>query len=123
MEHLVAVAVHLDTGTVRYFITWGRIQDTVDPVPLEQLILAHRQRFGLDGRAVAARVCPTLQEAALQPLFHEALFSFSQQRIPFGWRYHAWRGRIDRRMRAGKEIYALGNSETVATAEHNARDS
>ena len=57
MEDIVAVAVELENREVRYFLTWGRIQATVDPVPLEKLILAQSGHFALDGKAVKARLC------------------------------------------------------------------
>lgn len=108
MEDLVAIAVELDTGDVRYFITWGRIQQSVDPKPLARLILEQCHHFALGGTALTARVCTTLQEAAQQPLFYEALFSFAQQKIPFGPEYQQWREAINVRMHEGKELYLLG---------------
>ena len=108
MEDLVAVAVELDTGDVRYFITWGRIQHPVDPKPLAHLILEQSHRFALGGNALTARVCTTLQEAAQQPLFYEALFTFAQRAIPFGPDYAQWREDINVRMHEGKELYLLG---------------
>ena len=65
MEDLVAVAVELDNGEERFFMAWGRIQDTVDPEPLEQLVFSHCTGYSLGGRAVlgtfvqdSARSCP-----------------------------------------------------------------
>lgn len=108
MEDLVAVAVQLDTGEVRYFITWGRIQHAVDPQPLANLILEQSHHFALGGTALTACVCTTLQEAALQPLFYEALFTFAQRKIPFGSEYQEWCEEMNRRMQDGKEMYLLG---------------
>ena len=108
MEDLVAVAVQLASGEDRFFMTWGRIQDPVDPEPLEALILRRCSKFALGGEAVSARMCRSLQEAAGAPYFFEALFSFSQQPIPFGPRYEAWRKRMAERMEKGKELYFLG---------------
>jgi hypothetical protein len=105
MEDIVAVAVDLENGDVRYFLTWGRIQDPVDPHPLEQLILEQSARFAIGGKAVRARLCVSLQEAAKEAGFYECFFSKCQEKIPFGVKtYPKWRSEMDRRMRSGKEI-------------------
>lgn len=39
VEHVVAVEVALTDGGKRYFLTWGRIQDAVDPAPLCEVVL------------------------------------------------------------------------------------
>ncbi len=75
VEDVVAVAVDVDDGTTRFFITWGRIQSTVDPQPLEELVLRHAAGFDLGGTPVRARLCDTLQEARNEPYFFEALVS------------------------------------------------
>ena len=69
VEDVVAVAVTLETGERRYFMTWGRIQDTVDPEPLEALILEHASRVALGGTATSAEVCSSLAAAAAEPYF------------------------------------------------------
>ena len=108
MEDIVAVAVDLENGDVRYFLTWGRIQNTVDPHLLEQVILAQSTRFAIGGKAVRARLCSSLQDAAQEAGFYECFFSMCQKRIPFGEKtYPKWRSEIDGKMRAGKEIYYL----------------
>ena len=109
MEDIVAVAVELDNGEERFFMTWGRIQDTVDPEPLEQLVLKHCVGYSLGGKPVKTRMCWTLQEAAHAPHFYEGLFSFSQRPIPFGDHYQTWRAERNKRMQQGKELYYLGN--------------
>jgi len=108
MENIVAVAVILRNGQKRYFLTWGRVQHPVDGAPLEAIVLKHASVFALGGAAKRARICPTLRDAARQPYFYEALFSLSQERIPLGKGYAAWKKRIDRRMRRGMELYYLG---------------
>jgi hypothetical protein len=45
MEDVVAVRVDLVTGESRYFMTWGRIQDVVDPEPLEALVMRHASGY------------------------------------------------------------------------------
>jgi hypothetical protein len=108
MEDLVAVQLTTVEGPVCYFITWGRIQDAVDPEPLEKLILEVADHFGLPGSPASARVCRSLQDAREAPLFYEALFAFAQKPIPFGSGYTKWRRRVDKLMRQGEEIYAVG---------------
>lgn len=39
MDDVVAVEVTLADGGLRYFVTWGRIQQTVDPEPVCKLVL------------------------------------------------------------------------------------
>lgn len=112
MEDIVAVAIELKEGTRRFFLTWGRIQDSVDPEPLEQLVFAQCTSFGLDGTAVKARLCGTLQEARSGPYFYEHLFMIGQQKIPFGKKkYWKWRKKMNKKMQEGKELYYLGNPE------------
>jgi hypothetical protein len=108
MEDLVAVELTTDEGPVCYFVTWGRIQDAVDREPLEQLIMTVADHFALPGKPASARLCDSLQEAREAPLFFEALFDFAQKPIPYGSGYQKWRRRTDKRMRRGKEIYAVG---------------
>jgi hypothetical protein len=57
---------------------------------------------------VSAEVCATLQEASREPYFFEALFSFAQDRIPFGDGYEEWRATTDHEMRKGKHLHFLG---------------
>jgi hypothetical protein len=108
MEDLVAVEVTTTHGDVCYFVTWGRVQDPVDPRPLERLILSVAERFALPGPPARVRVCDALREARDAPLFYEALFDFAQRPIPFGPAYEQWRGEMDAQMRRGKQIYFAG---------------
>jgi len=108
MEEVVAVEVVLEDGSSRYFMTWGRIQDVVDPEPLEQLILKHSSRVSLRGVPKSARVCSTLSEAQSGPYFFEALLSFAWQPIPFDERHEPWREERQRRMENDQDIYYLG---------------
>ena len=104
MEDIVAVEVRLKTGESRYFMTWGRIQDTIDPKPLAELILRHAHSFAIAG------VLDSLHSAAEDsPLFYEALFSFASEGIPFGRRHERWRKKKAREMEAGKEIWHLSH--------------
>lgn len=108
MEHLVAVELATLEGPVCYFVTWGRIQDTVDPEPLEHLIMSVPDHFALPGTPASARLCDSLRDAREAPFFYEALFEFAQKRIPFGSGYEKWRLRMDKLMQQGKEIYSFG---------------
>ena len=111
MENIVAVAVDLRSGRKRYFLTWGRIQSHVATDPLEALVLEHAGKFDLGGIPKKARLCHTLQEASRQPFFFEFFFEMSQRSIPSGRGYLAWKRKIDKLMRRGKELYYLGNPE------------
>ncbi len=108
VEDIVAVEVTTDSGQRCYFLTWGRIQDNVDPEPLEAVIMSVASRFATPGVPVRARLCTTLQEARDAPDFFESFFSFCQRPIPFGDGYEEWRTQMDERMRAGHEIAAIG---------------
>jgi hypothetical protein len=108
MEDLVAVAVTLDDGSDVYFMTWGRIQEPVDPTQLEALVLSHASTFALGGRAVSARVCPSLQEAREQPYFFEAIFEFARDARGMFDDYDKWRSERSAAMDAGKDLYFLG---------------
>ena len=116
MEDIVAVAVELESGVERFFLTWGRIQHPVDPEPLEQLLLKLSVDYDLGGKPVKAHVCRSLQDAAHAPYFYEGLFSFCRERIPFGVKYEAWKTEISKKMQAGKEIYYLGNPDRFPKA-------
>ncbi len=110
MEDLVAVRVTLASGASRYFVTWGRVQHAVDPTDLEALVLEHCAGFSLGDTAVSAEVCASLQEACREPYFFEALFSFSQRRVPYGDGYEQWQRDTDDEMRRGKQLYFLGSA-------------
>jgi hypothetical protein len=111
MEDVVAVEVQLVGGGSRYVITWGRIQDEVDPTQLEALVLAHSRRLDLGGTAERARVCFSLREAAdsgSAPYFYEGLLDFAHRPIPFGAGYEHWRAERAAAMAADREIYYCG---------------
>lgn len=108
MEDVVAIEVALEDGQHRYFMTWGRIQDTVDPTELENLVLRHSTKVDLGGIGRSARLCDTLSEASAAPYFYEGLLSFAHQPIPFGKGYSKWRKRRAEAQRTGQDIYFLG---------------
>lgn len=111
MDDLVAVEVMLTTGHRRYFVTWGRIQDPVNPDPLCALVLRHADSGPLKGLVKSARVCATLREAADStdaPYFYECFFAFCRRPISFGPDYQSWRRQRHEAMTAGKEIADCG---------------
>jgi len=105
MYDVIAVEVRLADGGFRYFVTWGRIQDAVDPDPVCRLALKAARGFSLGGgEPVSARVCGTLREAADSPdapYFYECFRSFCEKPIPFGRRYEKWRAARAREMENG----------------------
>lgn len=111
LEDIVAVAIELEEGGRRFFLTWGRIQDPVDPGPLEKLIFEHCRSFDLGGTPIRACICGTLREAAQAPFFYEYFFMIGQQTIPFGKNYKKWKKQMNKKMQGGKELYYLGNPD------------
>jgi len=112
VDDVVAVQVTTDAGGAGFFMTWGRIQDPVDPGPLETLTLRASSGFRLNGRPVKARVCSSLREAAGEPYFYEALLAFARESIPYGDGYEAWRTAKDSAMGSGKGFVFLGETNT-----------
>lgn len=111
MEEVVAVRVNLRGGGERFFLTWGRIQDRVDPAPLAELVLKHSRAFSLGDEPVTAIVCKTLREAASSPsapYFHECLLAFASSPIPAGAAYEQWKDDRAAAMREGREISFCG---------------
>lgn len=111
MDDVVAVEVTLADGGLRYFVTWGRIQQTVDPEPVCKLVLQFSRSCHLGGVPVSARVCNTLREAAESPdapYFYECFLTYCRAPRPSGAEYEAWRATIDKAMRSGAEISYCG---------------
>lgn len=106
MDDIVALAVEIESGEERFFLTWGRIQDAIDPKPLENLILKQAPRFAIGGKPVNVRLCSSLREGSNEGGFYEMFFKMSQKKIPFGVdTYEPWRHEMDLLMRQGKELY------------------
>ncbi len=114
MEDIVGVRLELIDGENRCFVTGGRIQHRTDPEPLERLILRHASSFSITAEAKSAKLCDSLQACSAETYFFEALFALSQEKIPFGSGYEAWRMEKAARMAKGKEIYFLGNPSSAA---------
>ena len=114
MEDVVAVELVAPSGVEHHVVTFGRVQDPVDPAPLIELVLDHASKFGLDG-AVSARICGSLQEAKEAPYFFEALIAFSTKMAAAALEddHDRWRTTTDREMRDGRHLYYLGDPEAA----------
>jgi len=112
MDDVIAVEVRLADGRQRYFLTWGRIQDHVDPGPVCELVLRFSRSCSLGGVAVSARLCATLREAADSPdapYFYECFLAFTSRPAPSGEEdYQAWKAAITEKMERGQEICYCG---------------
>src|SRR5664280_911655 len=108
MEDVAAVKVILSGGVGRVFITWGIIQNIVDPSELESFVLRRSQRCSMGGEPVRAEICDTLREPSSQRYFCKAPVKFSQNTVPVGETYQEWRNMKDLKMESGGEIYYLG---------------
>jgi hypothetical protein len=105
MEDLIAFRVVNGEGESYFFMTWGRVVDSVDPAPLFRAVRPHLTKFhGID-RVRSMHMCRSLQEASRTRYFFEALFTFASEGIPFGVKtYPRWRAKVRRRIAQGKEI-------------------
>ncbi len=111
MDDLIAVEVRLTDGRRRYFLTWGRIQDAVNPGPVCDLVIRFSRSCSLGGVPVSARLCSTLREAADSPdapYFYECLFGFTTRPASPEEGYQIWKQRIAEKMEAGQEISYCG---------------
>jgi hypothetical protein len=89
-------------------MTWGRIFDRIDETEL--LDVVEKYMSGCDVKyPIQMKVCISLQEISHYPYFYEALFSFSQEKIPDKIKdYAKWIAKKKRALRKGKNIYFLG---------------
>jgi hypothetical protein len=111
MEEVVAIKVVDAKRTIHFFMTWGRAFGAVRPEPLVSAVRGQLRKFGI--RAIRSiGICDTLQAAADQPYFYEALMVFSQQRVPYGKAYPKWSATRRKQIEAGKKIYYLGKRDT-----------
>jgi hypothetical protein len=108
MDEIIALRVELANEQRRFFLTWGRLADPVDPTSLIDIVQPQLRRFALGGDIARVEVCATLQDAATAPYFYEALFHMCQQKIPYGEGYERWAAETLRKMRDGGELYYLG---------------
>ena len=112
MDDVIAVEITLETGEKRFYLTWGRVQETVDPGPVAEIVLAGAVLDASGAKPIAARVCDTLQEARDAPYFYECYFDMCRTVWPDDW--HAWRAQTDEQMRAGRQLWYLGAPENFA---------
>ena len=108
---MIAVAVRLADGRERYFLTGGRIQDTINPGPVCALVLRSSRTCTLGADPVGARLCGTLREAADSPdapYFYEAYLAFAARQAPSDEDYPAWKARVAEKMEAGQDIWYCG---------------
>ncbi|HSR84892.1 MAG TPA: hypothetical protein VLM11_12000 [Streptosporangiaceae bacterium] len=111
MDDVVAVAVSLADSSTRYFATWGRIQDNVDPGPVCEVVLRFASHCSLGADPESARLCGTLRQAADSgeaPYFYECFLAPASLPVPFAAEYAAWRAEKAREMAAGREIWYCG---------------
>ena len=120
VDDIVAVEVRLADGQRRYFLTWGRIQDPVDPRPLAAVVLRNSTAFALDGEPVSARVLRDLRAAASAPYFGESFFKMCQRPIPFGSGYEPWREQVAAEQEQGKSLWYLGHEDAPQGDEPDA---
>lgn len=118
MEDVIAVEIVDHSGVKHHVITFGRVQDPVDPTAVVEIVLGAASRFGLDD-SVAARLCTSLQEAKGAPYFYEAVIEFSAKRAEAAIESDRgrWRARTDREMREGRHLYYLGHPIEQPTTE------
>jgi len=94
-----------------FFLTWGRIQDRVDPEPVCALVLRAASGNALGGELVDARLCFTLKDAAESgdaPYFYECFVGFVPAAYPQSRATRRWRQeRAEAMGRCGKEIWLL----------------
>jgi hypothetical protein len=121
VEDIVAVEVRLADGQRRHFLTWGRIQDPVDPEPLAEVVLRNAPRFSLGGEPLSARVLRDLRPAASAPYFLESFFQMCQQTIPYGPDYETWRERVAAEQEEGESLWYLGHVNSEQTDEPGAK--
>lgn len=111
MDDVIAVEVRLADGRQRYFLTWGRVQDHVDPEQVCDLVLRFSRSCSLGGVPVSARLCATLREAADSPdapYFYECFLGFASRPVPSGDGHQEWKATIAEKMEAGQEICYCG---------------
>jgi hypothetical protein len=111
VEDVVAVAVKLADGSSRYFLTWGRVQDKVDPGPVCEAVLRYASSCSLGADPEGARLCATLREAAdsaYAPYFYECFLAIASRPVPRGAECATWRVEKAGEMAAGHEIWYCG---------------
>ena len=111
MEDVIAIRARTDQGQVRYWLTWCRLFDPVDPEPMIAAVRPHLRWSDKQGEIVEITVCVSLQEASDQPYFYEGLFWLGQTHIPFGDGYNAWKHAKRDELADGRALFYLGDPE------------
>jgi hypothetical protein len=109
MENVIAIRAKTDQGQARYWLTWGRLFDAVDPEPMIAAVRPHLRWSDRHGEIVEITVCRSLQEASTQPYFYEGLFWLGQTHIPPGDGYEDWKRTKRDRLADGRELFYLGD--------------
>ena len=107
MEDVIAIKVKGGHKRIAAFMTWGRVFDKVDTLPIQRAIANAAAQFGIR-EIKSIIVCESLQEVAHFPYFYEVLLMISWKPIPFGKKYKAWATKTRRQILEGKEVYFLG---------------
>ena len=116
MDDVIALEATLGDGARRFFVTWGRIQDPVDPEAVCRLVAEFAHTCVLGGELASIRLCNSLRDAADShdaPYFFECFARFSREPIPFGADYESWRDRRNQAMAAGREIAYCGSPSRI----------
>jgi hypothetical protein len=116
VDDIVAVEVLAPSGGPFFVMTFGRVQESVDPSQLEEIVLENAPRFSGIDDPTSARVCWSLRIARDAPYFYECLIEAAAELAVTptrGLRYKRWRQRTDREMRAGQHLWYLGDPSRV----------
>jgi hypothetical protein len=111
VDDVIAVEVRLAGGGRRFFVTWGRIQDPVNPDPVCATVLRFAHGCDLGDAPAGARICRSLREAADTadaPYFYECFMALCRQPIPSGTDFESWRQSRAEAMDHGREIAYCG---------------
>jgi hypothetical protein len=109
VEDIVAVELKTPSGVPHCVMTFGRIQEAVDPTDVESIVLEHASRIGLS-EATSAEVCWSLRDARDAPYFYEALVDFAASLAAREHQdYEERRERTDRQMHAGEHLWYCGD--------------
>jgi hypothetical protein len=117
VDDIVAIRVTDSKARKHYFLTWGRIFDSMDPTELESVVAKHASNFGIKNPRTVS-VCDSLQNASTGRYFYEHLFHLSQERIPFGEStYWRWRAKMKRQILSGQQLFYCGAPVKKARAK------
>ncbi len=126
VDSIIAVRVTLDSGSGRYFLTWGDLESNRSwPGDIERAVLRASRGFALRGTPVAARVCDSLQDASGERYFYESLFAMQHQMPAIAARrFTAWADAKTAAVLRGEELYYLGlpkDQDHTSPADPDAR--